>query len=217
MRKAFLLWILVLIMVPALMAQQRGSSGGRSTGRATQSGTRDQIRSTDRLHDQTRDQDRTRDQDKLQDRDRLHDQDRLRLHATSAQKQQYNVAKSTTTQSRNMAKEMRKNAQGNGFNSAKARQQHLQLQQQVQTMQQEHARLMQGMTGEQASAVRTRTEEMNRIQERLNTRLQSMQNELQNQNPDRKRVAEHARAMENDMVRWQEQHRNMASTLGLQD
>lgn len=230
MSRALLYSLLVFTLVPPLMAQNRGTgAGGRSAPRTTPNGTRDQIRlhdqTRDRIHDQTRDRiyNQTRDRDRLYDRDQLRDRDRqrdqihLRTSASSAQKQQYSTARASSGQARNMAKTMRQAAKRGSFNPDQARQQHAQLQEQVRNMQQDHVRLMQGMTTDQATALRARTEEMNRIQERLNNNLQSMHNELQQPSPDRNRVAEYARAMEKDTARWQEQHRNMASTLGLQD
>ena len=222
MSRALLAGLLAFTLIPALMAQHRGAgAGGRSTPSANPSGTRDQIRlhdqTRDRIHDQTRDRDRLYVRDQLRDRDRQQDRIHLRTPVTSAQKQQYSTARTSSGQARNMAKTMRQTAKRDSFNPDQAREQHGQLQEQVRTMQQDHARLMQGMTTEQANALRTRTEEMNRLQERLNNNLRSMHTELQQPSPDRNRVAEYARAMEQDTARWQKEHRNMSSTLGLED
>lgn len=208
MSKWILVFIILLGLVSTLTAQRRTGSG-QGTGRGTTNGTGDQVRDRDRIHDQTQDRDWTRDQQR--------DQQRLRIHATDTQQQQYNTATRSASQARMQAKEMRKSAHGNGLSQDQARAQHARLQEQVRSMQQEHARMMQGLSGEQQSAVKQRTREMDRIQERLNTRLQSMNGELQKPSPDGKRLAEHARAMENDINRWQQQSQTMASTLGMQD
>lgn len=210
MSKLILVFIMILGLVPALAAQR--SSGSRQTpSRGAQSGTRDQIRDRDRLNDHTRDQ------DWLRDRDVQRDRQQLRIPATAAQKQQSSVTARAASQARTKAREMLQSAQGNGLNGDQVRQQHLRLQEQVRNMQQEHARMMQGLTGAQRSTVQEHTQAMNRVQERLNVRLQSMNGELQKSSPDPKSLAESARAMENDLNQWQQHQQDMASTLGLQD
>ena len=83
-------------------------------------------------------------------------------------------------------------------------------------MQQEHARLMQGLSAEQQLTVQQRARSMQQYQERINTRLQAMDQELSSTQPHRQHVAEHARAMEQEMNRWQTQNQAMAADLGLQ-
>lgn len=207
-RVAFLL-ILGLSLVSALYAQHRGS--GNTGTRNTTSGNRSQIR------DQDRPRDLTRDQDRLRDRDLQRDQQRQTFHSSDLQKQQYKNANRSASQTLGTVRRMQKSAQQNNFRPDEAREEHRRLQQQVRDMQQAHERLTEGMTSEQAVAVRAHNQEINRLQESMKTRLQSMDDELRQPTPNRARVAEQASAMENEMVQWQKQQQNVASTLTLKD
>jgi len=53
------------------------------------------------------------------------------------------------------------------------------------------------------------------MHERIQNRLQEMNQELSNANPNRKRIAEQARATERDMRLYQKEFRLMGDDLGL--
>jgi uncharacterized protein (DUF3084 family) len=58
---------------------------------------------------------------------------------------------------------------------------------------------------------------MQQIQERINTRLQDMDQELVKASPDGKRVAEQARAVERETKEYQKQYREMGEALSLRN
>jgi len=80
-------------------------------------------------------------------------------------------------------------------------------------MEQEHTRLMQGLSGEQREALREQIRSMEQNREQIRTRLQEMDQELAGEGPNGKRVAEHARAIEREMKQWQKTNREMGEEM----
>ena len=143
------------------------------------------------------------------------DRDRLRSHATDQQRDQYRTCTQSADRVRAQARQMAQ-ATGKGFNADQARQQREQLHNRIQTMQQEHERLLEGLNNEQRAAMQEHIRNMEEIHERVRTRMQEMDQELAQTNPDGKRVAERARAIEREMKQWQKHHREMGQDLSLQ-
>lgn len=106
-------------------------------------------------------------------------------------------------------------ANGTTFNADQARQQRDQIRDQVRTMDQQNQRLMQGLDTQQRAAIEQRTRSMNQLQERINSRLQNMDQELAKTSPDRKRIAEEARNVEREMQQYRQQYRDMGDDLSL--
>jgi arginine deiminase len=116
---------------------------------------------------------------------------------------------------RTQARDMAQAASGKAFNADYARQERDRLREHIQTMQQEHQRLMQGLTADQSETVRDRARTMEQLHERIQIRLQAMNEELGKAAPEGKRVAEQARSIEREMKTWQDQHRAMGRDLAL--
>lgn len=83
-------------------------------------------------------------------------------------------------------------------------------------MQQEHDRFMNGLSDEQRAGMQGRTRSMDQARDRLNNRVQQLDDELAKPEPDRKRMREHATEVEKAMKEWQKQYRNMGSDMGIE-
>ncbi|HVC00140.1 MAG TPA: hypothetical protein VNJ12_12520, partial [Candidatus Dormibacteraeota bacterium] len=143
------------------------------------------------------------------------DRARLRTHATGQQRDQFRTATQTMDQVRTQARDMTRLGTGQGFNADRARQTRDRLQEQVQSMQKQQEQLMQRLDEQQRTAIRQRTRDMEQIQQRLTGRLQEMNGELSQANPNGEKVRTLARNIERETNRWQEQYRAMGQELSL--
>lgn len=138
---------------------------------------------------------------------------RDRIRATNQQRNQIKTCDQSMDRVRTRARDMAQAAGGKNFNADQARQQRSQLRNEVQTMEQEHARLIQDLSAEQREAFQDQIRSMDQNRERIHTRLQEMEQELAGAGPNGKRVAEQARAIEREMKEWQKTNRKMASDM----
>jgi chromosome segregation ATPase len=106
-------------------------------------------------------------------------------------------------------------AKGGGANNPEFREQHQRLREEIRTMQQEHDRFMQALSEEQRAAMQDRIRKMDQARERLHTQLQGMDQELNQANPDPKRLETQTREMERATREWQKQYRSMGSDMGI--
>jgi len=144
------------------------------------------------------------------------DQQRQRIHATDQQQDQYRTSTQAADRVRTQARDMAKAAKGGGVNNEEFRQQHTQLRNEIQTMQQEHDRFAQGLSEDQRASLQDRIRRMDQARDRVHTQSQQMDQEMTQANPDGKRVATQAREMEKAMNEWQKQYRNVASDLSIE-
>jgi chromosome segregation ATPase len=135
--------------------------------------------------------------------------------ATSQQRQQYETCSKTMDRVRETTRDMVRTADGKAFSADQARQQRDRLQEHLQTMEQQHQQVMQGLGVEQRSTIQQRAKTMDQIRDRIHTRIQEMNQELAKTSPDPPRVAEHARVLEREMNEWQKQYREFGEDLGL--
>ncbi len=144
------------------------------------------------------------------------DRERDRVQVSQQQRDQLRTCDRSADAVRNQARQMGKYGQGAGFNADKARQDRDRLQEQVRTMQQEHQHLMQGLNPGQQQALESHIRNLNRLQGRLNTRMENLNGELGKTDPDAKQVAEHAREMERVSKEWKEQYRSIQDRLSVE-
>lgn len=206
MRKTVLVLATVFAfsLAPVLWAQGRGGTQGRG-----QSGQRGQRPSATG-------QQRGGQQGQMGQRGKgTMDQKRQRIHANDQQRQQYRTCTQTANRVSTQARQMAQTAKGGGVNNPAFRRQHEQLRNGIRTMQEEHNRFMQGLSGEQRAAMQERIRKMEQQQERLQSRLQALDQELAKSEPDRKRIENQAREMEKAMKEWQKQYREMGSEMNI--
>ena len=140
---------------------------------------------------------------------------RDQIRATDQQRDQLRTCDQASAQLRTRARDMAKSASGPNFNADQARQQRDQIREQLQTMQQDHERLMNGLSAEQKETLQNRIQNMDQLRERVNTRLQQVDAELDQEVPNSKMVRDHARDMEKATKEWQKQYRKMQGELGV--
>lgn len=179
-----------LWLAPAVWAQGRGAGGqgGQSRGGQPQGAAQPQ-----------------------QQRDR--DQQRLRIHATNQQRDQYRTCTQAADRVRTQTRQMAQAAKGGGYNNEDFRRQHAELREEVRLMQQNHERFMQGLSDAQRAELQSRIRSMNQARERLHTKLQAMDQELNQPTPDRQRLEKQSREMERAMKEWQKCYRQMGAEL----
>ena len=102
------------------------------------------------------------------------------------------------------AQKMAKNS-GNKFNAEETTKQQNQLRERIQTMQQEHERLMNGLDSTQKQAWKEQIRNMDQLQQQLQTHLREMQAE-QKASSDGQRNAERAREIERIMNGWKSEY-----------
>jgi predicted nucleic acid-binding Zn-ribbon protein len=71
--------------------------------------------------------------------------------------------------------------------------------------------MMNGLDNEQRAQWAQRIQDMDRDRERMNTRLQQMDQQMAKSDPDRTRIQEQARDMEQAMSQWRKQYKAMQS------
>lgn len=184
--------ILCLSLAPALWAQRHGgqSHGGQRQGPSATSQQQGGQRGGAQQHDRQRTQTQARQQTRYQDC----------LDAAS--------------QARTQAQEISKRAKGKSFDADQARWQRDRLREHVRIMEQEHERVMQGVTQEQRERMEKRIREMDQSRERIETQLKAMDQELSG-DPDRDRIAEQARETAKAIKDWQKNYRVVAREAGL--
>lgn len=150
------------------------------------------------------------------ERTRDRDRDRLRIHATDQQRDQYRTCTQAAERVRTQSRDMRRQAGAKSFDPVQARRQQVRLREQVRLMDQEHERLMQSLGGEQRAAAQKRVADMNQIRGQMRTHMEAIEAELDKPDPDGKRLSRQAGQMETAMNQWREQHRAMASEIGME-
>jgi len=75
---------------------------------------------------------------------------------------------------------------------------------------------MNGLSDEQRAGMQDRIRQMDQSRDRLNNRMQQLDDELAKPSPDHQRIREHATEVEKAMKEWQKQNRNMGSDMGIQ-
>ena len=143
------------------------------------------------------------------------DRQRQRIHATDQQGDQYRASTQACDRVRTQARVMAKAAKGGGVNNPEFRQQHAQLRKEVQTMQQEQDRFMQGLSDEQRAVLQDRIRKMDQARDRIHMQSQEMDQEMSQASPNRQRIATQAREMERAMKDWQKQYRGLGSDMGI--
>lgn len=140
--------------------------------------------------------------------------DRDRIRATDQQRDQLRTCDQAMDRVRQRARDMAKMGTGAKFNAEQARQQHSQLRNELRAMEQEHERLMNGLSEGQKKAMEERHRNMEQIHSRIENRMQEMNQNLGQSTPDGKHFTERARALEQDMKLFQKQHRAMQNEMG---
>jgi hypothetical protein len=138
------------------------------------------------------------------------DREQKRVHAT---KQQRDQIRSCDKLADGIRKQARKMAQSSGskFNIGETNRQRNQIADQFKAMEQEHEQLMNGLDATQQQVWQEHIRNTNQLRQQVNTHLQQMDAEMNSANPDSKRIAEHARVIEQTMNDWRKQYNTLYS------
>lgn len=132
-----------------------------------------------------------------------------RIKATKQQRDQIRSCDKLADEVRKQARKMSKDS-GKMLNQGQLTQQQAHMRNQIRQMEQEHERLMNGMDANQQQAWQEQIRNMNQLRQQLNLQQQQMEDEAKG-NPDAKRIAEHARAMERTMNEWRKHYGVLSS------
>lgn len=143
----------------------------------------------------------------------MRDQQRLRIHATDQQRQQLQTCSQSAERLRSGVRQMSRISSGQKIGSEQAKQWREQLRTELANMNQEHERLVNGLTSEQKSAVQTQTKEMQTSRTRLDDMAEAVEMELALDAPDPAKVRQTAKQMETEVNRIRAQQKTLETEL----
>ena len=143
----------------------------------------------------------------------MRDQERLRIRATDQQQKQLQNCSQSAERLRSRVRQMSRISAGQKIGSERAKQWREQLGTELANMNQEHERLMNGLSSEQRSAVQIQTKEMQTSRTRLNDIAEAVEIELALDAPDPAKVRETAKQMESEVDRIRAQQKKLHAQL----
>lgn len=139
-----------------------------------------------------------------------------RIQVTQQQRKQLADCTQAGQMVRRQAGTMSRNGKGGPFDAAQARQQRDQLRSHTAEMLRQHERFMQSLGDAQRSQLQDRIRKMDQTRERLENCLQRIDREVDNPNPDPKRIRKEARLMKKETRKFQKQTGELDSRLVVQ-
>ena len=140
----------------------------------------------------------------------------MRVHAMQQQQMQYRNCTQSMAQVRSRIRQMSQLMKGQSFSRQQALQLHQQLQNELQTMQQQREELMAGLDAEQKASVQNRVQQLTRTQMDLNTLSDALGFELDQVDTNPDRLRDQVRKMDRTSKQLQQQDRDMAADAGIQ-
>ena len=86
----------------------------------------------------------------------------------------------------------------------------------LRAMQGDHQAFVGSLNADQQAALKARLQKMDKLWSELASRLDRMDRDLAQTAPDGKRLADHAKEAEKTLKKWQKQHREIESAMGIQ-
>jgi hypothetical protein len=86
----------------------------------------------------------------------------------------------------------------------------------LQAMQGDHQAFVGSLNVDQQAALKDRLRKMDKVWSELASRFEMMDRDLAQTPPDAKRLADHAKEVEKTLRKWQKQHREIESEMGIQ-
>jgi hypothetical protein len=145
----------------------------------------------------------------------LSDQQRRRIRATDPQREQYRATLQSARQLRTRAGEMARRARAAERNLAEYRALYATFQRELLLMQQEHEKLVSGLSEEQRAATRQTDREIEADLEELDLWAEVMDEELKTSDPDPKLVSQKAHRIGNSAEKLEKDYRALDSALDL--
>lgn len=139
-----------------------------------------------------------------------------RVHATSAQRGQFQAACANGTQARQQVHSIARSQKKSGADTGQARAQRGSLRENVRTIDQEHRRLVEGLDAEQQYALQDRVRETNRLVKEVDERHRSLDRALADPSTDSREISERAKELDRAMKEWQKEYRKLGSEMGVE-
>lgn len=141
-------------------------------------------------------------------------QRKMKIMATNEQRTQLRDCLGATERLRTLAADMRKPAQLSEPESLKA---HQRWNEELrQAMQNHHQAFVEGLNPDQQAALKDRLRKMDKTWSELSSRFEVMDRDLAEATPDAKRLSDHAKELEKSLKKWQKQHRELGSEMGIE-
>jgi chromosome segregation ATPase len=137
-----------------------------------------------------------------------------RVHATSAQQNQYQAACANGTQARQQVRSMIKSQKKAGGDASQARSGRDQLANSVQAIDQEHRQLVNSLDSDQQIALHDRVRQSTRLVEDLDERHRSLDRALADPATDSAVLAKQARDLDRAVKAWQKEYRKLGAEMG---
>jgi hypothetical protein len=141
-------------------------------------------------------------------------QKKMKVQATEEQRTQLRTCSELSERLRMLAADMEKPSNLSTTDLGRVRQQWSGLL--LQAMQDDHQAFMGSLNADQQVALKDRLRKMDNVWSELASRFETMDRDLTQTAPDAKLFAGHAKELEKSLKKWQKQHRDLASEIGIQ-
>lgn len=141
-------------------------------------------------------------------------QKKMRIQATSEQRAQLRTCLELSERLRTMAATMKKPA---GLSESEAAPVSKQWRNSLlQVMHQSHQDFLESLSVDQQTALKGRLKRLEQVTSELNSRFETVDRDLATPVPNARRVADHAKELEKSLKKWQKQHREIGTEIGIE-
>lgn len=141
-------------------------------------------------------------------------QKKMKIQATDGQRTQLRTCFELSERLRVQAAELEKPRNLSESDRAMVREQWSELLHQV--MKGGHEAFRQSLNADQQSALKGRLHSMDKTWSELSSRVETMDRDLAETAPDPKRLSNHAKELEKSLKKWEKQHGELASQMGIE-
>lgn len=141
-------------------------------------------------------------------------QKKIKLQTTEEQRAQLRTCSELSEGLRLLAAEMKNPGNLSGIELGRVRQQWSGSP--LQTMQGDHQTFLRSLNVDQQAALKDRLRKIDKAWSELSSRFKTMDLDLAQTAPNTKVLANHAKEMEKSLKKWQKQHRELGSEMGIE-
>lgn len=141
-------------------------------------------------------------------------QRKMNIQATNEQRTQLHTCLELSERLRMMTGEMKKVTDLSESERAKVREQWSALLRQE--MQSDHQAFVESLNADQQAALQGRVRKMDKTWSELTSRFEVMDRDLAEAAPEAKRFSDHVKELEKSLKKWQKQHRELESEMGVE-
>ena len=141
-------------------------------------------------------------------------QRKIKIQANEGQRAQLRTCLELTERLRMVVADMRDRSDQSATQLARIRQRWSQLLRQ--SMQSDHEAFLNSLNADQQAALKDRLQKMDKTWSELASRYDETDRDLAQSAPDTKRLADQAKDLEKSLKKWQKQHRELGSEMGVE-